>query len=161
MTVEVTSDTVTPALAEAVAKLTDPTRLFQDIGEFLLASTGQNFADGSAPDGTAWAPRAQATLDAYASRKPPFRPSGGPLIGESRSLSTTIAYQIDGDAITWGSNMIYAAVQHFGAAQGEFGEMANGSPIPWGDIPPRPFLGLGPDDEAGILDIIAEYMAPD
>lgn len=30
----------------------------------------------------------------------------------------------------------------------------------WGDIPARPFLGLSPSDEQGILDIVEEFLTP-
>jgi len=32
-------------------------------------------------------------------------------------------------------------------------------PIPWGDIPARPFLGLSDEDRSGILDIVSEALA--
>lgn len=59
-----------------------------------------------------------------------------------------------------GSNLIYAAVQQFGAGKGQFGNMANGSPIPWGNIPARPFLGISPEDETNILALIADFITP-
>ena len=31
--------------------------------------------------------------------------------------------------------------------------------IPWGDIPARPFLGVGPTDRENILETITEYLA--
>ncbi|MHB8921670.1 MAG: phage virion morphogenesis protein [Halothiobacillus sp.] len=50
------------------------------------------------------------------------------------------------------------AFQQFGAAEGAFGETTTGHPIPWGDIPARPFIGLSDKDEAEILNIITSYM---
>jgi phage gpG-like protein len=54
----------------------------------------------------------------------------------------------------------------FGAAQGEFGARIgkdkNGrdffTTIPWGDIPARPFLGVGPDDENAIIQDIEDWF---
>lgn len=54
--------------------------------------------------------------------------------------------------------MVYAAVMQGGAAQGAFGRTSRGGPIPWGNIPARPFLGLSDSDRAGVLEIIAEYL---
>ena len=31
-------------------------------------------------------------------------------------------------------------------------------PIPWGDIPARPFLGLSAEDRTGVLEILEEYV---
>lgn len=156
ITVDVTTDTLRPALAEAEQALSDLTPLLQDIGELMVERTKGNFKTGTAPDGTAWAPRSQATLDAYAARGD--TPKGGPLVGVTRALSTTIAYEVAPGHVDWGSNMIYAAVMQFGAAQGQFGTTSRGASIPWGDIPARPFVGIGPEDENAILDTIEDYL---
>ncbi|WP_300534919.1 phage virion morphogenesis protein [uncultured Mameliella sp.] len=164
ITVDVTTDTLRPALAEAEQALSDLTPLLQDIGELMVERTKGNFKTGTAPDGTAWAPRSQTTLDAYAARGD--TPKGGPLVGVTRALSTTIAYEVAPGHVDWGSNMIYAAVMQFGAAQGQFGARIgkdkNGRDffmtIPWGDIPARPFVGIGPEDENAILDTIEDYL---
>ena len=58
-----------------------------------------------------------------------------------------------------GSSLEYAAVQQFGARRGEFGRTRRGAPIPWGDIPARPFLGVSRVDRVEILDILAGYLA--
>lgn len=162
--VEIQRDEITAALAGAEAALGDLTPLMQDIGELMVERTKQNFASGTSPDGVAWAPRSQTTLDAYAARGD--RPKGGPLVGVTRSLSTTISYEADGQGVDWGSNMIYAAVMQFGAAQGEFGARIgkdkNGRDffmtIPWGDIPARPYLGVGSEDERAILETVEDYL---
>jgi phage gpG-like protein len=54
--------------------------------------------------------------------------------------------------------MIYAAVQQFGAAKGAFGRTSRGAPIPWGNIPARPFLGISAEDEPLMLEIVAEWF---
>lgn len=162
--IDVTSDDLSAALTRLGAAYADLTPLFQDFGELLVERTKQNFREGSGPDGTPWAPRSQVTLDAYAARGD--TPKGGPLVGATRALSTTISYEADAVGVDWGSNMIYAAVMQFGAAQGEFGARIgkdkNGRDffmtIPWGTIPPRPFLGIGPDDESALLEIVEEYL---
>ncbi len=45
----------------------------------------------------------------------------------------------------------YAAMQQFGGTKSEF-------PNLWGDIQPRPFLGISPDDETEILSIIEGHL---
>jgi phage virion morphogenesis protein len=152
--IDATTDPVIAALARAAAELDDLTELMAGIGEEMLLRTDQNFLTGTAPDGTAWAPRSQTTLDAYARR-------GETGIGTLRltdTMRTTISYEFGSDHVDWGSNAIQAAVMQFGAAQGAFGSAANGAPIPWGDIPARPFLGVGPEDEVAILTVIEEYL---
>lgn len=140
-------------LKQLAAQLTDMTPVMSDIGELLIGSTRDRFRLGMAPDGTAWVPNSPATLARKRGSKP--------LIGESRSLSTLFAYEARPDGVSWGSNLIYAAVQQMGAGKGVFGSMVNGSPIPWGDIPARPFIGLSEADQAEILIVIESYLQPD
>ena len=162
--IDLTTKSMAEAFVEAAGAIGDMTPLMADLGEYLVESTKQRFATSTAPDGSTWAPRSQTTLDAYARRKD--RPKGGPLVGVTRALSTTIAYEHAADHVDWGSNMIYAAVMQFGAAQGEFGARIgkdkNGRDyfmtIPWGDIPARPYLGISTDDETAIIDIVEEYL---
>lgn len=162
--IEITSNTIATALSGAAAEMDDLSALMQDIGELMVERTKSNFTSGTAPDGTVWAPRSQTTLDAYAARGD--KPKGGPLIGVTKALSTAINYEVTPTSVDWGSNMIYAAVMQFGAAQGEFGARIgkdkNGRDffmtIPWGDIPARPFLGVGPEDETAILETIEDWF---
>ena len=151
---DVTSAPILAALEQVAAELEDMTDLMADIGEQMLHQTDQNFLTGTAPDGTAWAPRSQTTLDAYAAR-------GESGIGTLRLTDTmrqTISYEPGSNYVDWGSNAIQAAVMQFGAPQGSLGTASNGSPVPWGDIPARPYVGIGPDDETAILETIEEWL---
>lgn len=131
----------------------------QDIGELLVDSTKQRFGTSTAPDGTPWAPNSPATLVRWMRR-------GGsgvkrPLIGNGKSLLEQISRHINGsgDELEVGSSMPYAAAQQFGMKKGYAGETSRGSPIPWGDIPARPFIGISDADHQHILDIIADHLA--
>ncbi|MFN7004093.1 MAG: phage virion morphogenesis protein [Roseinatronobacter sp.] len=139
-------------------RLGDMTPVMQDIGELMITSTKQRFVAGQGPDGTAWEPKSDATIAAYTARgdTPDFRP----LFGPSKRLSNEISYRVgpDGTSVEWGSSLIYAAVQQFGAAKGAFGEDARGSSIPWGNIPARPFLGLSSDDESNLKAVLVEWL---
>lgn len=162
--VTVTTDELSAALARVQAALTDTRPLMQDIGEFMQRSTQANFAAGTDPQGQPWAPRSPVTLARYEKSKD--RPGPRPLTGPSKALSTTISYEAEADAVSWGSNMIYAAVMQFGTQQGEFGARMGINkkgrryffPIPWGPIPARPYLGIGTADQQAIAEIIAEYL---
>lgn len=57
-----------------------------------------------------------------------------------------------------GSPLIYAGTHQFGAEKGSFGSTAKGTPIPWGDIPARPFLGLSDADRDELTDILRDYI---
>lgn len=152
------NDEITAALDRTVGAIDNPLPLFQDLGEYLVLSTKQRFPTGRAPDGSVWAPKSPVTIARQGGRKS-NRLDRRPLFGPSGALSSTIFYQALPDGVEWGSPMIYAAVQHFGAAKGAFGQTSRGAPIPWGNIPARPFLGISAEDEPVILDIIADYLA--
>lgn len=154
--VELDDAEVKAALERLDAGLGDLTPVMQDIGEYLMEATKRRFQAGTGPDGSAWAPTSQTTMDAQAARGD--RPDPRPLIGPSKTLSTTINYQAGPDRVEVGSPAIYSAVHQFGAAKGAFGATARGASIPWGDIPARPFLGIAAEDRAAIVDIVEEWL---
>jgi phage virion morphogenesis protein len=145
---------------------------FQSIGEYLVLSIKRRFQTSTAPDGTVWAANSEATMMAMLHKRGGLSKKTGkitkrgqglasakkPLIGESQQLSTKIHYVADDQSVQVGSARTYAAVQQFGAKRGEFGRSKRGSPIPWGDIPARPFLGVSTEDKLAILDILEEHI---
>ena len=81
------------------------------------------------------------------------------------------------------TNVVYAAIMHFGAKRGEFGEKTfiqrvkehvrrmRGKisrvrahqrtvrlKLPWGDIPARPFMLIQPEDITDITELINRYL---
>jgi phage virion morphogenesis protein len=164
---------VQEAFSLLVGRVSNLRPLMQELGEFLTETTKQRFETSTAPDGSRWAPNAPATylahLDAFKgsfqkdgrlSKRGATRLSGKkPLIGETGRLSSQINYRADRQSVEIGSGLVYAAVQQFGATGGSFGTTKRGSPIPWGDIPARPFLGLSAEDTAEIGTRAAAYLA--
>lgn len=130
-------------LSDLGGRLSNPAPLMREWGEILIRSTRERFKKGVDPEGNPWAPNTEATLARKRGSKP--------LIGKTRLLSQAVAYEVQPDGLAWGSNLIYAAVQQLGAGKGVFGAMANGSPIPWGTIPARPFLGVSDQDRSDMV----------
>lgn len=137
--------------------LDDMTPVFNDIGEYVVEATKKRFTISTAPDGTKWQPKSAATIARYQARKDGNRPK--PLIGPSGRLGREINKLATRDQVEIGSALEYSGVMQDRAAQGAFGTAANGSPIPWGRIPARVWLGLSDDDNRNILDIADEYLA--
>ena len=122
----------------------------QDIGEYLASATRQRFAEGKDPKGAPWAPLSARTIAGKGHAKP--------LIGET-GLLRKIRYQLEGpDTVAVGTGAEYGATHQFGAKKGRFGKTRKGRPIPWGDIPARPFLGVSDEDRTAILDILQEHL---
>ena len=57
-----------------------------------------------------------------------------------------------------GEFLVRNSKHQFGAEKGAFGATSRGTPIPWGDIPARPFLGLSADDRDGVRDRILDFI---
>lgn len=148
--IELDNRQVIEALDRLIQAGTDMAPVFQDIGEYLVDSTKQRFASGTAPDGSPWAPLSPVTV----ARKG----HGQPLIGESRRLSNEIFSLATAEDVAVGSPLEYAATQHYGASRGAFGQTRRGSPIPWGNIPAREIVGLSDHDEVQVLDILSEHL---
>ena len=166
--IEISDDGVNKALDRLYRSAQKPRPVLEHIGELLVDSTKQRFSKSVGPDGQRWQPNTETTILRYLGvYKGSFGKRGGltkkgaqragskrPLIGETGSLSSQISYEIDGSGTLYvGSNMIYAAVQQFGAKKREFQGKA-----PWGDIPARPLLGISDQDRSNILDTISDYL---
>ncbi len=158
-TVELKADTLNAGLVQLEGQIADWTPVMEQIGEYLVMSTKERFKKGESPEGAKWAPKSATTLARYGARKS-NRVDIRPLFGPSGALNSQIFHEAGPTHVAVGSNLIYAAVQQFGAGKGQFGNMANGSPIPWGNIPARPFLGLAPEDETNILALVVDYLSP-
>lgn len=149
--IQIDDRAVLDALRRLQAAGADLRPALYDIGEYLIFSTKRRFGEGKAPDGTPWAPNRPATLARKRGSKP--------LIGESKRLGNEFDYLIGANRLEFGSSVEYAAVQQLGARKGQFGTTRRGSPIPWGNIPARPFLGLSDADSNKVTEILNEYLA--
>lgn len=173
ITIEIDDRRVLDVLAELAARLDDLTPAMQSIGEYLVGSTKRRFATSIGPDGMHWAPNSQVTYLRMLERAHGVTLKGGrinqkganmamakkPLVGESHRLSSEISAQAGRYAVEVGSPMVYAAVQQFGTKKGAFGVGRGRRPIPWGDIPARPFIGLSEADADQVLKIVGEFLS--
>lgn len=122
------------------------------IGLDLKESTKRRFESESGPDGVPWARNSELTKSRKGDRDQP-------LTGETGTLMDEINAQLSGDdTMEVGSPTEYAATQQFGAKQGQFGRSERNSPIPWGDIPAREFIGVSAEDEEKIIEEINKFL---
>ena len=156
----------------ALARAVSPAGLrgaLREMGEDLAESTRRRFVTSTAPDGSRWAPNAASTYAAMVSksdlrrdgrlRASSARKLAGkrPLVREGH-LADSITYQMIDGGVEIGTSRVYAATHQYGARKGQYGRTRRGAPIPWGDIPARPFLGLSAEDERKVLDIIDRHL---
>lgn len=148
LSIAISTDEIGPALDKLLVEMSDMSGLMSTISDLLMEQTLVRFEKGVAPDGTPWAPKSAATLEAQKRKgfhdpRPLHRlgalsknvnPASGPFFAE---VSTS---------------MEYGAMMQFGGTKAAF-------PHLWGDIPARPFFGIGPEDEDGILATVNEWLA--
>lgn len=147
--IKVDNKNVLAALDRLSKASANPRPALLSIGEHLVESTKKRFDTSTAPDGTKWKPNAETTLKRKRGTKP--------LVGEGL-LRDTINYAESGNLLTIFSPMEYAATQQFGADKGQFGRTKRNTPIPWGSIPARPFLGISDNDEHMIIKTVSDYL---
>lgn len=136
------------ALARLTDGLGDPSDVMNTIGSDIAESTQQRIERSlGAPDGTAWA------------AKSPFTRSrdSRPLI-DTGDMVAGIYHGSGRDYAEVGSTAQQARTLHYGAVIGAFGATKSGRPIPWGNIPARPFIGLSDSDQAGIAEALQDWI---
>lgn len=136
------------AIQSAIQNVDKTDDLFKDIGAQLVLSTKNRIEEGVSPDGTPFAARSQATLDAYAAKNVS---AIGILRKSGDMLGHTIFYSYDENQTEVGTSALQAAMMNFGGTKAQF-------PNLWGDIPERRFLGISDQDEVDLTDIIAEWL---
>jgi phage virion morphogenesis protein len=142
---------VLAAIRGALAELADPRPMLLDIGEGLVNSTRDRFSAQRGPDGQAW----QTLSPRYLETK---SPNPGKILQRRGDLVRQIFPQVQGTTLLVGTDRVYGAVHQFGALKGKFGKTKRGAPIPWGDIPARPFLGVSDDDANEIIATARDHL---
>lgn len=144
--------------------------------EWLLERTRRRFAEARGPDGQPWAPLSPVTIErrqqaragaglerrgerARVTREVAAATGTRPLIWSGRLASDWHARADATEAVIY-TPVTYAAVHQFGARRGQHGSY-RGRPIPWGDVPARPFLGVGQADVAPLTEVIEAALVED
>lgn len=150
VTIEVDDLELRRGIAKLLARIADPRPALEEIGEVLVPSTKQRFAVEKDPQGNPWAPNSPVTRARKTTPK---------VLTEEGYLGDTIAWQLEGaKGVAVGTNLVYGATHQFGMPRGYAGRTKRGAPIPWGDIPARPFLGVSDEDGERILEILRDYL---
>ena len=143
-------------LLQAMDKIVDPERkraMLAAIGAYGVSSTQRRFETGTGPEGQKWRPSRRVLK------------SGGKTLVKTPRLSVSLVYDSDAESVAWGTNLIQAAILHFGgvilprvkkalAFKGVDGFVMAKKVT----IPARPYLGISPRDEERIGDIALGFM---
>lgn len=143
-------DAIESALTRLAARADHLLPVMDEIGSQMLQRTQRRFEEQQGPDGTDWPALSPVTAKRRGDASPILRISG--------DLYRSVSYRPDRSHVEVGTNWPYARIQQLGAPQGSSGRTRRGGPIPWGNIPARPFIGLSDDDGVDVLDIIQHYL---
>lgn len=151
ITVTIDDAEVHAALARVLARLGNMAPVMEDIG-LALGNLTEDAFESSGPGWPALSPVTVAR-----------RGSAGPILQVSGQLVGGITHGGDAAKAWVGADKQYATAQQFGMPQGYAGRTRRGAPIPWGDIPPRPYLPIQggdwtPPAKTKILDILTQAL---
>lgn len=114
-------------------------RLVDTLGSEVEAQTRRRLSEEKTdPEGRPWV----KWSDAYAA----VRPERGGLLDRDGGLVDSIAYEVDGDAVTVGSNLVYALVHQ----EGREDDMG---------IPARPYLGISAENLDDLGQLVIDFVA--
>ena len=150
--IEINLKNLDDGLSRLIALGRDPTPIHRGVAGILADIPERAFREQADPvTGEAWAELSPVTVSR--------RGSATPILQVSGQLAGSMQSEYGRDFARVSTNKIYATTMFFGAKKGEFGRTKRGAPIPWGDIPARPFMGIGPQDEANIMDFVRDAVA--
>lgn len=156
---------VAAMLRDMLARLDNPRPALKTIGEIVRTSIQKNFKAGGRP--RRW----------YKSRR--ARAEGGQTLVDTARLMRSFTVNADKRSVAVGTNVVYAAVQNFGAARGSFGRKSVGvkahtrtvdgkqisvtahsrqQVLPWGTIPARPFMKIHDEDLEEMLEAVFQFV---
>jgi phage virion morphogenesis protein len=98
----------------------------------------QQFKQGISPYGERWAALSAVTQ----SRNKGKRTGGKPLLDRGDLRKSISSYVNGNSSVSIGSGLKYAGLHQFGARQGQFGRTRRNGPIPWGNVPARPYMPI-------------------
>lgn len=178
-TLEFDNSEVLAVIQHAADALGNPDPMLRDMGEYLLIAHDQRWATQTSPDGQPWAPLSPV----YQRRK---KKNQDKILQLDGYLKNTLRYQVNGGELLFGSNRMYAAIQHFGgtidmparsqqayfrqdkrsgAVGNRFVSRRRSNFAQWVTlgaytirIPARPFLGTSPADDQELSNIALDYI---
>lgn len=130
-------------LAEQLNQLSqgDFGEMLEQIGAVVESQTRRRLSEEKeAPDGSAWEP----LTEQWQARK--AEKSSGGMLEYQGHLIDSMAYQVNGDEVEIGSNLVYAAIHQMG-----------GEPV-GKPIPARPYLGVSSDNATELREVISAWL---
>lgn len=138
-------------MRDMLGRIVDRRPIMRKIAGIMHDAVEQNFEEEGRPK---WDELRPSTIK----RREKEGKGSGKILQRSGKLASSVEQHADNDEAAVGTNKVYATTQHFGAKKGQFGKTKRGAPIPWGDIPARPFMMLGDGDPEKIMAKTMEWL---
>ena len=149
--IDVNLDDYERKLTKYIALARDMSPLNRGLVGILADIPERAFAEEADPStGDKWAELSPVTIKR--------RGNSGPILQVSGQLAGEMASDYGPDFARVTAGKEYAPTHQYGAEQGEFGTTSRGGPIPWGDIPARPFFGVGERDKDDMQDFLQDAL---
>lgn len=136
--IEVNDREVRQALEQLASRVANMQPAMHDIGQALVEGMRKRIAESRDWDGRDFAPNSPVTIARKKGRNQP-------LVDKGNFVNDQLHHDAGQDYVDVSSSAVQAATLQFGAKRGQFGRTKRGALIPWGDIPPRPFLPVRED----------------
>ncbi len=116
----------------------DTRSMFDEIGGYLDSEVALRFVEGVDWEGNALIPSERAEKE------------GGKTLVDKAHLRDSYTHNVflDGSGVEHGSDMVYAAIHHFGGKTGRNHSV---------ELPARPVMGINADDENEINHIVDDF----
>ncbi len=121
--------------------------MLHEVGKESVREIQSHFLAQKTPEGVPWKKSKRAIEN-------PTRPT----LMDTMKLFDSIVYSVSGGQVSAGTNDIRAGTLNFGARKGQYGAMSNGTPIPWGNIPARKFIGVSSAGQVKVRDVIGRFV---
>jgi phage virion morphogenesis protein len=140
VTFNLDADMAKATLAALSAKMKNMTPVMKTIGQVIRTSIQKNFEEGGRPQG--WIKLSPATVGKK-------RKGAGKILVDSGRLKNSIKVQAFSDRVEVGTNVIYAAIHHFGGQAGRGGKVR---------IPARPYMLIQEEDWKEIDEAASDFL---
>jgi phage virion morphogenesis protein len=140
----------------------DMTPLYSEIGGIVEESVDRNFREGGrfAPGdepgewvggSQRWLPsqRAQGSTSKERRRKTKGSGAAGQTLLDTGRLAASLTYQVSPNGVTFGTNVIYGAIHHFGGQAGRKRSVT---------LPARPWLVIQEEDYSDIEEAVERFF---
>ena len=138
LSVTLDADLAKATLVALSAKMKNMAPALKTVGQVIRTSIQKNFESGGRPQG--WIRLSPATQK---------KRRGSKILVDTARLKNSIKVQASSDKVVVGTNVIYAAIQHFG------GQAGRGRKV---RIPARPFMMIQDEDWKEINEVAADYL---